>query len=147
MTVTEREEKAKDWLNRNFGFAMECDAIQSRLDRMQSDIEKCVKPIRLKEVQEQHVGNSQEDKLATWIDMSTDLERKRFILLERDNETIKVIEKLESHIFKTILIERYVNRRSWRQIEQLIPYEHSRMYDLHLQALSAVLPFIPGGIV
>ncbi|MBQ1294313.1 MAG: hypothetical protein IIY21_09755, partial [Clostridiales bacterium] len=105
MIVTEREEKAKDWLNRNFGFAMECDAIQSRLDRMQSDIEKCVKPIRLKEVQEQHVGNSQEDKLATWIDMAAELEKKRYLLLARDNETIKVIEKLDSSIYRTILIE------------------------------------------
>lgn len=147
MTVTEREEKAKDWLNRNFGFAMECDAIQSRLDRMQSDIEKCVKPIRLKEVQEQHVGNSQEDKLATWIDMAAELEKKRYLLLARDNETIKVIEKLESHIYKTILIERYVNRRTWKQIEKLIPYERSQTYLLHLQALSAIIPFIPGGIV
>lgn len=145
--MTEREERAKEWLNRNFGFAMECDAIQSRLDRMQSDIEKCVKPIRAKEVQEHHVGNSQEDKMATWIDMSAELERKRYLLLERDNETINVIEKLDSHIYKTILIERYVNRRSWRIIEKIVPYERSRMYDLHLQALSAIIPFIPGGIV
>lgn len=145
--MTEREEKAKDWLNRNFGFAMECDAIQARLDRMQSDIEKCIKPIREKEVKEQPAGNSQEDKMATWIDMSAELEKKRFILLERDNETIKVIEKLDSHILKTILIERYVNRRNWRTIEKMVPYERSRMYDLHLQALSAIIPFIPGGIV
>ena len=146
MIVTEREEKAKDWLNRNFGFAMECDAIQSRLDRMQSDIEKCVKPIRLKEVQEQHVGNSQEDKLATWIDMAAELEKKRYLLLARDNETIKVIEKLDSSIYRTILIERYVNRRPWKKIEQLIPYERTWIFQLHLQALSAIIPFIPGGI-
>ena len=144
--MTEREERAKDWLNRNYGYALELDAIQRRLDKMQSEIEKCVKPIRLREVQEQPQGNGPEEKLATWIDMSADLERKRYILLARDNETIKVIEKIESHILRTILIERYVNRRPWKKIEMLMPYERARIFDLHLQALSAIIPFIPGGI-
>lgn len=141
--MTEREEKAKDWLNRNFGFAMECDAIQSRLDRMQSDIEKCVKPIREKEVQEQHVGNSQEDKMATWIDMSAELERKRYLLLARDNETIKVIEKLDSHIYKTILIERYINRLNWNQIKAKLHKDGGWVFELHRQALDAILPYVP----
>lgn len=143
--MTESEERAKAWLNRNFGFAMECEAIQSRLDRMQSDIEKVSRPIREKEVQEQPSGNSQEDKMAVWIDMNAELEKKRFLLLARDNETLKVIEKIESHVLRTILIERYVNRKKWTQICVLLNYEQSRMFDFHLQALSAVVPFIPGG--
>lgn len=143
--MTESEERAKAWLNRNFGFAMECEAIQSRLDRMQSDIEKVSRPIREKEVQEQPNGNSQEDKMAVWIDMNAELEKKRFMLLARDNETLKVIEKIESHVLRTILIERYVNRKKWTQICVLLNYEQSRMFDFHLQALSAVVPFIPEG--
>lgn len=143
--MTESEERAKAWLNRNFGFAMECEAIQSRLDRMQSDIEKVSRPIREKEVQEQSSGNSQEDKMAVWIDMNAELEKKRFLLLARDNETLKVIEKIESHVLRTILIERYVNRKKWTQICVLLNYEQSRMFDFHLQALSAVVPFIPEG--
>ena len=74
--MTEREERAKDWLNRNYGFSMELDAIQRRLDRMQADIEKCVKPIRLREVQEaQGLGNGTEERMADWIDMSAELEK------------------------------------------------------------------------
>jgi hypothetical protein len=141
--MTEREERAKEWLNRNYGFALECDAIQRRLDRMQSDIEKCVKPIRLKEVQEQNSGNSQEDKLATWIDMAAELEKKRYILLARDEETKKVIDMVESHVLRAILIERYINRRPWRSMPHIFRYERSRLFDLHLQALDAVIPFIP----
>ena len=143
--MTESEERAKAWLNRNFGFAMECEAIQSRLDRMQSDIEKVSRLIREKEVQEQPSGNSQEDKMAVWIDMNAELEKKRFLLLARDNETLKVIEKIESYVLRTILIERYVNRKKWTQICVLLNYEQSRMFDFHLQALSAVVPFIPEG--
>ena len=145
--MTEREEKAKDWLNRNYGFALELDAIQRRLDRMQADIEKCVKPIRMREVQEaQGLGNGTEDRLADWIDMSAELERKRLLLLARDRETMTVIDKVESSILKTILVERYVNRLPWRKIETIMPYERSRLFDLHLQALAAIIPFIPGGI-
>lgn len=141
--MTEREEHAKEWLNRNYGLAMELDAIQHRLDRMQSDIEKATKPIRLREVQEQPTGNSTEDKMADWIDMSADLERRRYVLLNQDKETLGVIENVQSSILRTILIERYVNRKTWRAICQFIPYERSRLFDLHVQALDAVLPFIP----
>ena len=144
--MTDREEKAKDWLNRNFGFAMELDALQRRLDRMQSDIEKCVKPIRLREVQEQPFGNGAEDRLADWIDMSADLERKRFILLSRDKETLDVIDKIDSPLLRTILIERYVNRRPWKTMDQVIHYDRATIFRYHLQALSAIIPFIPGGV-
>lgn len=141
--MTEREEKAKDWLNRNYGYALELDAIQRRLDKMQSEIEKCVKPIRLREVQEQPQGNGPEEKLATWIDMSADLERKRYILLARDNETIKVIEKIESHILRTILIERYINRLNWNQIKAKLHKDGGWVFELHRQALDAILPYVP----
>lgn len=141
--MTEREERAKDWLNRNYGYALELDAIQRRLDKMQSEIEKCVKPIRLREVQEQPQGNGTEEKLATWIDMSADLERKRYILLARDNETIKVIEKIESHILRTILIERYINRLNWNQIKAKLHKDGGWVFELHRQALDAILPYVP----
>lgn len=141
--MTEREERAKDWLNRNYGYALELDAIQRRLDKMQSEIEKCVKPIRLREVQEQPQGNGPEEKLATWIDMSADLERKRYILLARDNETIKVIEKIESHILRTILIERYINRLNWNQIKAKLHKDGGWVFELHRQALDAILPYVP----
>lgn len=145
--MTEREEKARDWLNRNYGFSMELDAIQRRLDRMQADIEKCVKPIRLREVQEaQGLGNGTEERMADWIDMSAELEKKRLILLARDRETLKIIDMVDSPVLRTILIERYVNRRPWKTMDQVLHYDRATIFRYHLQALSAIIPFIPGGV-
>ena len=45
--MTEREERAKAWLNRNYALSLELDAIKRRLERMESDLEKVCKPIKL----------------------------------------------------------------------------------------------------
>lgn len=142
--MTESEERAKDWLNRNFGMSLEIAAIKRRLERMESNIEKVCKPIRLKEVQEGYGdGNSQENLMAEYLDLAAEIERRELILEQRDKETAAVIDKVESPILRTILIERYINRLIWRDICEAIHLEKSRMLELHLQALSAVVPYIP----
>lgn len=142
--MTESEERAKDWLNRNFGMSLEIAAIKRRLERMESNIEKVCKPIRLKEVQEGHGdGNSQENLMAEYLDLAAEIERRELVLEQRDKETATVIDKVESPILRTILIERYINRLIWRDICEAIHLEKSRMLELHLQALSAVVPYIP----
>lgn len=143
--MTEREEKAKKWLNRNFGKAMEIEALKRRLERMESELERSVRPIRLKEVQEESNGNSQEEKLAEYIDMQKMVDVKILDLGVEDQKTIKAILNVDSAIYRTILIERYVNRLSWKQIAAVMHFSPGggHFYHLHLEALSAVLPYIP----
>lgn len=141
--MTEREERAKEWLNRNYGLALEVESIKRRLEKMQSDIEKVCKPIKPREVQEGRGGNSQEDKMADYIDMTEELKERLSVLLAKDRETIRVIEKVESPILRTILNERYINRLKWQKIAVVVHLEQSRLFDYHRQALSAILPYIP----
>ena len=143
--MTEREEKAKEWLNRNFGKAMEIEALKRRLERMESDLERSVKPIRMREVQEEPTGNSQEEKLAEYLDMQKMVELKILELGIEDQKTIKAILYVDSAIYRTILIERYVNRLSWKDIAKVMHFSPGggHFYHLHLEALSAVLPYIP----
>lgn len=142
--MTESEEKAKEWLNRNYVDSLELEALKRRLERMQSDIEKVCKPIKLREVQEGlGFGNNQEDKMADYMDMSGDLSNRYLQLLRKDGETLRVINKLDSQIYRTILIERYVNRLKWDQVLKHIHIDRSTLFRYHLQALSAILPFIP----
>ena len=57
--MTEREERAKAWLNRNYDTALEIEAIKRRLERMNSDLEKVTRPLKVKEVIEaNNPGNS-----------------------------------------------------------------------------------------
>lgn len=142
--MTEREERAKAWLNRNYALSLELDAIKRRLERMESDLEKVCKPIKLREVQEaQGLGNGVEDRLAEYMDMSADLQVRMLELLAKDGETIKVINRVESATLRTILIERYVNRLKWPEVARAVHYEERRTHDYHLQALDAIIPFIP----
>lgn len=141
--MTEREEKAKAWLNRNFGKAMEIEALKRSIERMESDLERSVKPLRLKEVQEKPAGNSQEERMAEYLDLSSEVEKKKLMLDRADKETMRVIEQVEGSVLRTILIERYVNRLRWKEMVNRIHFEQSRLFDYHRQALDAVLPFIP----
>ena len=142
--MTESEERAKDWLNRNFGMSLEIAAIKRRLERMESNIEKVCKPIRLKEVQEGHGdGNSQENLMAEYLDLAAEIERRELVLEQRDKETATVIDKVESPILRTILFERYINRLSWKKIGEAIHHDGGWLFEMHRQAIAAVIPFIP----
>ena len=142
--MTEREERAKAWLNRNYGTALEIQAIQRRLERMNADLEKVTRPLKIKEVIEaNNPGNAQEDRLADYIDMSDDLSKRLLFLARLDTETMNVINKMDSSTLKAILIERYINRLSWNKVAEVIHYERRWVMELHRQALDAVLPFIP----
>lgn len=141
--MTEREEAAKAWLNRNYGMALELESIKRRLEKMQSDIEKVCKPIKLREIQESHSGNSQEDKMADYLDISEDLGKRYFELMAKDGVTLQVINKMDSPILRTILIERYINRLKWSKVAIIMHLEERQIMRYHVQALDAVLPFIP----
>lgn len=142
--MTESEERAKLWLNRNYNKALEVQAIQRRLERLNADLEKCVKPIRMREVIEGNMAeNGQEERMAEYIDLSEELSRRLMYLMSLDRKTLDVIEKVESSILRTILIERYINRLKWKEIAAIVHFEERRLFDYHLQALAAVLPFIP----
>ena len=142
--MTEREERAKEWLNRNYGIALEIQAIQRRLERMNADLEKVTRPLKIKEVIEaNNPGNAQEDRLADYIDLSDELSKRIVYLMSLDRKTKEVINKVDSPTLRTILIERYINRLSWNKVAEAVHYERRWVMELHRQALDAVVPFVP----
>lgn len=143
--MTDNEEKAKDWLNRNYGESIYIDSLRRRLERLESEIDKMTKPLSRKESQVVHDDNAQENKLTEYIDFLEDLKQKEAILFSHDMETVRVIEKVESFIFRTILTERYINRLKWPAISKNMNTNQRTLYRYHIQALDAVFPFVPGG--
>lgn len=142
--MTEREERAKAWLNRNYDTALEIEAIKRRLERMNSDLEKVTRPLKVKEVIEaNNPGNSQEDKMVDYIELSEKFVERLKYLMMLDAQTMQVIEKVESPILRTILIERYINRLNWNQIKAKLHKDGGWVFELHRQALDAILPYIP----
>lgn len=143
--MTENEEKAKAWLNRNYGESIYIDSLRRRLERLESEIDRMTKPLSRRESQISHDDNSQENKLTEYLDFLDELKTKEIILFNHDLETVNVIDKVESYVFRTILTERYVNRLKWPAISELTNTEQRTLYRYHSQALDAVLPFIPKG--
>lgn len=143
--MTESEEKAKAWLNRNYGESIYIDSLRRRLERLESEIDRMTKPLSRRESQISHDDNSQENKLTEYLDFLDELKTKEIILFNHDLETVNVIDKVESYVFRTILTERYVNRLKWPAISELTNTEQRTLYRYHSQALDAVLPFIPKG--
>lgn len=143
--MTDNEEKAKAWLNRNYGESIYIDSLRRRLERLESEIDRMTKPLSRRESQISHDDNSQENKLAEYLDFLDELKNKEIILFNHDLETVNIIDNVESYVFRTILTERYVNRLKWSAISELTNTEQRTLYRYHIQALDAVLPFIPKG--
>lgn len=143
--MTDNEEKAKAWLNRNYGESIYIDSLRRRLERLESEIDRMTKPLSRRESQISHDDNSQENKLAEYLDFLDELKNKEIILFNHDLETVNVIDNVESYVFRTILTERYVNRLKWDAISKMTNTEKRTLYRYHIQALDAVLPFIPKG--
>ena len=143
--MTNNEERAKEWLNRNYGESIYINSLRRRLERLESEINKMTKPLARHESQICHDDNSQENKLTEYLDFLEELRNKEIALFNHDLETVNVIDKVESFIFRTILTERYVNRLKWSAISELTNTEQRTLYRYHAQALDAVSPFIPGG--
>ena len=81
------------------------------------------------------VAASEDDRMASF--------RERGYLMMLDAQTMQVIEKVESPILRTILIERYINRLNWNQIKEKVHKDGGWVFELHRQAISAVMPYIP----
>ena len=103
--MTESEEKAKAWLNRNYGESIYINSLRRRLERLESEIDRMTKPLSRRESQVNHDDNSQENKLTEYLDFLDELKNKEIILFNHDLETVNVIDKVESYVFRTILTE------------------------------------------
>ncbi|MEW4354085.1 DUF1492 domain-containing protein [Streptococcus pneumoniae] len=56
-------------------------------------------------------------------------------LREQQRATLELIDKLDNPIYQTLLLERYRNGRSWKEVAGIINYSLTTTYRLHKQAL------------
>lgn len=87
--------------------------------------------------------NPTETKNIEYAMLSELVEKKSTILSEENIRTLEVINKVGDAKFRGMLIQRYLNRKTWLQIGKEYHYEKSRAFDYRKLALDAVYPFIP----
>ena len=59
-------------------------------------------------------------------------------LYKTQQEISECIHKIENPVYRTLLIERYINCKKWEQIAEDMNYELSSVYKLHKKAVDAI---------
>lgn len=85
-------------------------------------------------------GTSMKDGMANAVIKSIEMEERLERTINNLSEALTIrlmmIEEMEDEWEKLILTERYINGRSWNQINKRIPYEQTRVFEIHGHALN-----------
>lgn len=141
--MNSRQMSAKRWLNRYYPQYLELNALRARIEKLNDDLNRCVGGYERSEIQSNGNGKERrEEMLAEVSDLYEVFETKCRQLKKMDEEILQMIEKIDDVMLKTILIERYINHKSWEEINKLIKYSRAQTFRFHLQALDMVYIFI-----
>ncbi len=139
--MTDNQYEAKEWLNRMFGASQEVESIRRTLETVLAEMGGVAK---YSQDFSGHNPKASEDRLARYSTISAQLEQRERDLYEEDTRTEQIIDKLSCITYRAILRDRYINRRSWKQISKLQHFSEPRLYELHREALEAIWQYIPG---
>lgn len=136
---------SKKWLERNHASEKEINTLNLKLEQIQAEINNCVKPMEKSEIQNSRNGNSQEIKLAEYADLMTELQKRLAELRSMDIRALNVISKVQNSNERVVLIDRYINRRSWVKIQRTLHVSERTVHRIHSSALNNLYKYIPAG--
>jgi len=87
----------------------------------------------------------QEQRVISYSMVTSEVERVREKIAKLIRIRLEVINMVPDSVMRTILIERYINQKTWGWIEKNFNYSHAWLMKLHLKALDEISQFIPGG--
>lgn len=143
--MTDNARIAYKWINRNYHKEKEINALKIKLVKLETDINNCVRALAKSEIQTSHASNAQEVRLAEYADLKNEINKRIVELSAADKTVIKVIALLENSQERVILLERYINRKSWRRIYNGMYISKSTSFRLHENALDNLYHVIPQG--
>lgn len=80
-------------------------------------------------------GNATEGKFITYSNYSVEIDRRIKELSEYRSEMLWAINTIESSVYRSILIARYINCKRWEDIAKDMNFSARRIYQLHKAAL------------
>lgn len=135
--MTDRQDRAHAWLNRNYIEWREVQKLKLRLELSESMLSNGVSQLTRSEVQTDHAGNPQEEKTINASFLRQQVEDRLKSLDFADGLTIKIIGMIDDAEFRYILISRYILRESWTKIEKESNFSRRTMFRIWHQALDA----------
>lgn len=84
-------------------------------------------------------GNSTERLFVSYSQYSAELEQRISELEDYQSEMLKLINNIPNSTYRTLLIEYYINCKSWERVEQDMNYSYVHIvHRLHPQALNEI---------
>lgn len=84
-----------------------------------------------------NVQTSPSDPMARVADVIGEIEEEKERYIRLKHQLINEIHSLEDHVYEQILVERFIQKRSVKQIRIRKDYSKSTAYRLYLEALDA----------
>ena len=127
----------KEWLRRGIFLERQINALKEEREKLFALVTKSTGKIDDNKVQVSTMNGS-DNLLATYADYSLEIERQIDHLIAIKHEIIKTIDKVSDPTLKTLLMLRYVNIETWKQVANEMNYSKRQTLRLHKKALEAV---------
>ena len=127
----------KEYLNKVRYIDNEIDAKEEVKERMRKRLTN-IKATQYREIDVQGgERKSNEDRMIEYIECSEDINELIDKLINLKMTVVDQIEKVDDSLYRTVLIERYINNKSWEDVAKAINYGERRTLQYHNDALRA----------
>ena len=127
----------KEWLNRGRNLNEEINALIKAKEKALYDA--CNVSIAYdKERVQTSQNNSTEAKFTRFADYSKAIDDRIDELYKIKQEILKAISGVDNSTYRTLLIERYINFKTWEEIAVYMNYSYMHITRLHGKALQRV---------
>lgn len=76
-----------------------------------------------------------EDRIAEHADYSEEVNKMVDDLVDSKMKAIRRIECIREEKYRTLLIERYINNKSWNEVKKAMKYDKNYLHSLHNEAI------------
>lgn len=134
MGRTVSTEEKKQWLYRAWNMRRELEALEDA-KAMQFERATSITP---KYNGQSGSGSKNPHKMDGYSTISILAEAKRKEFEQIRNETTRVIQSMKDQNERAVLIQRYVNFRSWEDIAKCVHYSERKTFNIHREGLKNI---------
>lgn len=132
--------KAKTWLSRAQMLDKEITALITARDKAYARCIATTNAPREIQISASHT-NKVREALEAYALLEQEIDSRIDELTEIKREIIKAIGGMENPVYRTLLLERYINLRTWEDIASVMQYTERNIFYLHGAALKAFASF------
>lgn len=141
-TIPHEKNPAKAYLSRYRALMLKCKAIERAINDALEGATNTTITLTPDKVQTSGAGERMAEQVIKAVDATAYLEAERQRAGEVMREIMAAIKSVPDDIQQTLLIERYINGRSFDQIQEDIHYERSNTFIIHGKALWSVWQYM-----